>query len=56
MLQLSLGKDVHSLREKDLNHKDKQNFNAIERIVKAAHLLARFPEALATQHYIKKDH
>jgi len=53
MLQLSLGKDVHSLREKDLNHKDKQNFNAVERIVKVAHLLAQFPEALATQHYIK---
>ena len=53
MMQLSFGKDMHGLREKDVNHKDKQNFNAVMHIVRSAHLLEQFPEAKATRHYIK---
>ena len=29
MMQLTIGKDIHGLREKDINHKDKQNFEAV---------------------------
>ena len=46
------GKDEHSLRIKDLDHKDKQNFNAVERIIKASHLLNKMPDAVGTKSYI----
>ena len=53
MMQLTIGKDIHGLREKDVNHKDKQNFEAVLHIVNSAHLLEQNPEAIATKHYIK---
>ena len=46
-------KDQHGLRARDLNHKDRQNFDAVEHIVKASHLLHSIPDALGTQYYIK---
>ena len=46
------GKDTHKLRNSDLNHHDRQNFGAVENIVKAAHLLDDIPEALGTRCYI----
>ena len=39
MLQMSFGKDEHGLREKDIDHKDKQNYNAVLHIIRASHLL-----------------
>ena len=33
MLQVNFGKDEHGLREHDINHKDKQNFNAVLNII-----------------------
>ena len=43
---------THKLRNSDLNHHDRQNFGAVENIVKAAHLLDDIPEALGTRCYI----
>lgn len=37
------GKDIHGLRHRDLDHKDKQNFDAVEHIIKASHLLDTLP-------------
>ena len=50
MLQATLGKDEHGLRERDIDHKDKQNFDAVSR--KAMPLLDRLPDALGTKEYI----
>ena len=36
MLQVYFGKDEHGLRERDINHKDKQNFNAVLNIIRAS--------------------
>ena len=33
ILQTIFGKDVHGLRECDIDHKDKQNFNAALHII-----------------------
>lgn len=38
-IQTKYQKDQHGLRERDLNHQDKQNYNAVLRIVNASHLL-----------------
>ena len=46
------GKDKHGLRERDLDHRDKQNFNAVERIIKASHLLDKIPDAAGTSCYV----
>ena len=47
------GKGRHSLRERDVDHKDKQNFNAVLNIIRAAPLLQKLPDALATKHYVE---
>ena len=52
MLQATLGKDEHGLRERDIDHKDKQNFDAVSHIIKAMPLLDRLPDALGTKEYI----
>ena len=39
MLQASFGKDVHGLRERDIDHKDRQNFSAVLNIIRACPLL-----------------
>ena len=49
MLQVSFGKDEHGLRERDIDHKDRQNFNAVMR---ASPLLQNIPDAQATKQFI----
>lgn len=44
MLQVSFGKDEHGLRERDIDHKDKQNFNAVLNIIRASPLLQNIPD------------
>jgi len=38
---------------KDINHKDKQNFQAVVNITLAAHLLSKIPGADATKCYVE---
>ena len=45
LVQVSFGKDQHGLWERDLDHKDKQNFSAVLNIVRAAPLLQKIPDA-----------
>ena len=54
MLQESLPKDQHGLREKDLNHKDKQNFDAVLHITSKSvlDLLKSFPDAKGTMIFL----
>ena len=53
LLQAAVGKDLHGLREKDVDHKDKQNYDAVLNLIKAAKLLASFPDATGTRIYIQ---
>ncbi len=53
ILMATYGKDIHGLREKDVDHKDKQNFDAVINIVKAAHLLESLPDSKATKQYVE---
>ena len=46
-------KDQHGLRLRDINHKDKQNFQAVVNIVSAAHLLSNIPQADTTKCYVE---
>ena len=52
MLHENFGKDLHGLRQRDIDSKDKQNFDAVLNITKAAPHLCKIPDALATKHYI----
>ena len=52
-LQITFAKDLHGLRDKDISHKDRQNFNAVLHIVKASHLLDKLKDANATKCYIE---
>ena len=52
-LRQSLQKDKHGLRLKDINHKDKQNFQAVINITNAGHLLSHVPQADGTKQYIE---
>ena len=52
MLVEMFGKERHGLRERDLNHKDKQNFDAVLHMIRASHLLKELPEAVGTMHYV----
>ena len=47
------GNDVHGLRKRDLDCKDKQNVAAIEHLIKAASLLDSIPDAVATKRYLE---
>lgn len=47
------GKDQHGLRNRDLNHSDKQNFAAVQHIIKASTLLDGMADAIGTKHYIR---
>ena len=38
-----LGEDQHGLRSRDLDHKNKQNYDAVEHIIKASSLLDIIP-------------
>uniref|UniRef100_A0A1X7U626 Uncharacterized protein n=1 Tax=Amphimedon queenslandica TaxID=400682 RepID=A0A1X7U626_AMPQE len=46
------GKERHGIREKDLDHRDKQNYESVENLMRASHLLTKIPDALATKCYI----
>ena len=46
-------KDQHGLRLRDINHRDKQNFQAVINITSAAHLLSKIPDADATKCYVE---
>ena len=47
------GKDKHGLRLKDVNHKDKQNFQAVINITNTLNLLSHIPQASGTRCYVK---
>ena len=47
-----LSKDVHGLRERDIDHKDKQNFDAVLHIIRALPCLDQLPDAAATKQFI----
>ena len=54
MLKESLGKDQHGLRDRDIDHKDRQNYDAVlHNIVSASHLLSEIKEANATKRYVE---
>ncbi len=53
MLQASFGKDEHGLRERDIDHKDKQNFSAVMNIIRASPFLNNIPDAQATKQYVE---
>ena len=53
LIKMAFGKDQHNLRERDVNHRDKQNFDAVLRIVGTLHLLKKIPEALGTCYYVE---
>lgn len=51
----TFGKDQHGLREKDINHKDKQNYDAVLHITSKCvmSLLGQIPDAQGTLMYLK---
>ena len=53
LIQTTFRKDIHGLRERDVNQKDKQNFDTVLNIVRCAPLLQNLPDALATKHYVE---
>ena len=53
MLRAKFGKEQHFLRQRDVNHKDRQNFDAVLHIINAAHLLDEITGATATKCYIE---
>ena len=46
------GKEKHGLRARDIDHRNKQNFDAVGQLIKASHLLDELPEAVGTKYYI----
>ena len=55
MLRASFHKEQHNLRSRDLDHQDRQNFEAVLRITdeKVLSLLNEFPDAKGTKYYLK---
>ena len=53
ILHANFGKDLHGLRLKDIDLKDKQNFDAIMNIIRAAPHLENIPEAAGTRQFIE---
>ena len=55
LLQASFCKEIHNLRTKDLDHQDRQNFDAIVRITSqnVITLLDEFPDSKATKYYLQ---
>ena len=51
-LRSTFQKDKHGLRLKDVNHKDKQNFQAVVNITNAGDLLLHIPQSSGTKCYI----
>ena len=52
IIQTTLGKNVHGLRAKDIDHKDIQNFDAVSHIIRASPFLDQLPDAAATKAFI----
>ena len=52
-LRSKYGKEDHFLRERDLNHHDKQNYDAVLHIINACPLLDKIPGAFATKCYVE---
>ena len=46
------GKEKHGLRARDIDHRDKQNFDAVGQLIKASYLLDELPDAVGTRCYI----
>ena len=55
LIQKTFGKDEHGLRERDLNHKDKQNYEAVIHICSQSvlKLLQKIPDGEGTCAYIE---
>ena len=55
LLHNTFSKDQHGLREKNINHKDKQNFEAVLRITNDSvmQLLTNMPDAKGTMMYLR---
>ena len=55
MILNTFTKDQHGIRHKDLEHKDKQNFEAVSRITAQCvlDLLEQIPDAKGTLYYLK---
>ena len=51
ILRTMFGKDVHGLRERHIDHKDKQKFDAVLHIVRALPFLDQLPDAAATKEF-----
>ena len=45
MVKIAFGKDQHNLRERNINHYDKKNFDSVLHIMGSAQLLNTIPEA-----------
>ena len=45
-------KDIHGLRERDIDYKDKQNFDAVLHIIRSLPCLDQLPDAAGTKQYI----
>lgn len=55
LLQASFGKEQHNLRAKDLDHQDRQNFEAVLRITSdnVISLLDEIPDSKGTKYYLQ---
>ena len=55
LIQQSFGKDVHNMREKDIDHKDRQNYDAVMHITSSdvLQILSEIPDAKGTYIYLK---
>ena len=52
-VQFTYGKDKHGLRERDLDYKDKQNYDAVLHIIRVSGLLSNIPDAAGTKCYVE---
>ena len=54
LVQTTFGKDQHGLRERDINHKDKQNYDAVIHMTNECvmNLLIKIPDAKGTHAYL----
>ena len=48
-----VGKEQHFLRQRDVDHKYRQNFDAVLHIMKAAHLLIQISGSATTKYYVE---
>ena len=53
IVQFTYGKDQHGLCERDVDYKDKQNYDAVLHIIRASQHLDSIPDAAGTKCYIE---